>query len=406
MKETKKEYLRRILKITKDDTAYADMNTFMKRYNTFLKEFNLDAERGGEIEKIFVDYYNSGITPANLVAIQKGKENLEKQLLAYSKKAQEYFKCNIYDKQYNKIIETMRPKDADIALRELKNFNSLTGCLENVTSFLEMLNNNWEPFVRELYSTVIIIFSDRYSADIYRKEEFGKVVEEEISYYSKKIKKYEDSFAHKDKYYVGKNKNPYKNIYLYCLNSYIKNFYLINLVTMQPGCVGKLTHMVIPEKKPIYTLKDVAQAYSDMSGEPYEKSYNKIKQQFRKSPFMQQQKNTKGVYEFKSISIPLATYLYYSKKNHYEPQTSSAIEQKNEFIENYYALLLNANMHGENAKLEAFNRYVSFVKSEFQRLTETVNDVYLLTFLEELFLTSLHLRCRCLKGFDLESVIG
>ena len=80
MKENKKEYLRRILNITVNDTAYADMNTFMKRYNTFLKEFNLDAERGGEIEKIFVDYYKSGITPANLVAIQKGKENLEKLL--------------------------------------------------------------------------------------------------------------------------------------------------------------------------------------------------------------------------------------------------------------------------------------------------------------------------------------
>ena len=406
MKDNKKEYLRRILNITVNDTAYADMNTFMKRYNTFLKEFNLDAERGGEIEKIFVDYYKSGITPANLVAIQKGKENLEKQLLAYSKKAQEYFKSNIYDKQYEKIVGTMKPKYADITVMELKRFNSLTGSLENVTSFLKTLNNWRESFMSELYSTVDIIFSGRYSADVYRTEEFDKVVEEEVRYYREKITKYEESFAHEDKYYIGKNKNPYKNIFIYCLNSYIKNFYPINIVTMQPGCVGKLTHMVMPEKKPIYTLKDVAKAYSDMSGVTYKKSYEKIKRQFRKSSFMQQKKNTKGVYEFTSIDIPLATYLYYSKKNHFEPKISQIIGYHDEFIEMYYAPLLNANMHGDNAKLEALNMYVSFVNSEFKRITETVNDAYLLTFLEELFMTSLHLRCRCLKGFDLDSVIG
>ena len=40
----------------------------MKEYNTFMKAFNFDEIRDGEIEKIFVDFHSKGITPANLVA--------------------------------------------------------------------------------------------------------------------------------------------------------------------------------------------------------------------------------------------------------------------------------------------------------------------------------------------------
>lgn len=173
---------------------------------------------------------------------------------------------------------------------------------------------------------------------------------------------------------------------------------------MQPGKVGKLNHMIMPEEKEKYGLEDVAKAYSDMSGEAYDKAYEKIKKQFRKSSFMQKQKNGR-YYEFDCIEVPLATYIYYSKKNHTEPEYSLPFETYDKFIVHYYAPLLRANMREEYIKLGAFNKYADFVNEEFKKLTKTVNDAYLETLSEELLLTSLHLKCRCMRGFGLEGVI-
>jgi hypothetical protein len=405
MKENKKEYLRRILKVTRYDAWYSEMDTFMREYNNFIKAFNVEEIRGGEIEKIFIDFHKNGLTPAKLVELQKGREKLEQQLLYYSQKAKQYFETDIKKKRYDEIVKTRFPKDAMIELVDLERIHSLTGSLSDIRSFLDNLHELWGNFMNELYSTVDLIFSGHYEADIIRIEEFDKVVDEEITYYRKRVSQYEESFEQADIYYVGKNDNPYKNIFLYCLNSYIKNFYPIDIVTMQPGVVGKLNCIVMSEKKEKYTLEDVAKAYSDMSGETYEKSYGKIKQQFRKSPFMQQMKKGRS-YEFDCIEMPLATYVYYSKKNHVEPEFSRPVEMYDKFTVHFYAPLLRANMWGENKKLEAFNRYAEFVNSEFKKLTETVNDAYLDTLSEELFLTSLHLKCRCMRGFDLERAIG
>lgn len=404
MRENKKEYLRRILKVTRDDAGYSEMDTFMREYNNFIKTFNFEEIRGGEIEKIFIDFHNKGITPAKLVELQQGKENLEKQLLYYGRKAKHYFKIEIKAKCYDEIVKTRSPKDAMIELMDLERNHSLTGNLSDVRSFLDNLHKLWIDFMNELYSTVDLIFSGTYENDFIRTDEFDKVVDEEITFYKKRVSTYEESFEQAEIYYVGKNDNPYKNIFLYCLNSYIKHFYPIDIVTMQPGVAGKLKHMTMPEKKEKYTLEDVVKAYSDMSGETYEKSYGKIKQQFRKSPFMQKMKNGRW-YEFDCIEIPLATYIYYSKKNHTEPEYSPPFVTYDKFIVHYYAPLLRANMRGENTKLIAFNKYADFVNNEFKKLTKTVNDAYLDTLSEELFLTSLHLKCRCMRGFNLEEVI-
>ena len=54
-------------------------------------------------------------------------------------------------------------------------------------------------------------------------------------------------------------------------------------------------------------------------------------------------------------------------------------------------------MYGEYEGVQAFNKYAEFVNAEFRKLTNIVNDAYLVTWLEELFLTSLRLQYRCLK---------
>ena len=40
--ESKKEYLRRILNVTRDDAGYSEMDTFMREYNNFISAFNFD----------------------------------------------------------------------------------------------------------------------------------------------------------------------------------------------------------------------------------------------------------------------------------------------------------------------------------------------------------------------------
>lgn len=401
--ENKKEYLRRILGVTKDDSGYSEMDTFMREYNNFISSFNFDEIRGGEIEKIFVDFHKKGITPAKLVELQKGRKELEKQLFHYSNKAKEYYNKEIRDKYYKEICRTRYPKEAMIELNDLEVNHSLTGGLSDLKNFLTEVDEHWNTFMNELYTTVDLIFSGRYEDGIVRNDEFDKIVEEEITFYSNRIKEYEKSFEQPEIYYIGKNDNPYKNIFVYCLNSYIRNFYPIDIITMQPGNVDKLTKMIPPEKKEKYTLGDVAKAYSDMSGEDYSKVYDRIKKQFGKSLFMQEEKNGKS-YEFSCIEIPLATYIYYSKKNHKEPEFSKPFDVYDRFIVHFYAPLLRANIYGNHSNLIAFNRYAEFVNEEFRKLTNTVNDAYVDTWIEELFLTSLHLHYRCIKGFPLESV--
>lgn len=402
--ESKKEYLRRILEVKVGEPGYADMDTFMREYNSFLKAFNFDEIRNGEIENIFIDFHKKGITPAKLVELKKGKEELKKQLQDFCQKTKDYYETEIKGKRYKEFIRTRSPKHAQIELWDLERIHSLTGQLSNVTVFVAQLDKWWNDFTDALYTTVDLIFSGGYENSIIRTNEFDTVVEEQISYYRRKVEVYEASFEHDDIYYVGKNDNPYKNIFLFCLNAYIRNFYPIDIITMQPGAVDKLTHMVMPQEKKKYTLDDVARAYADMSGEPYEKSYEKIKKQFRKSLFMQEMKNGRS-YEFDRIEIPLATYIYYSKKNHVEPEFSRLFQNYDPFIHRFYAPLLRANMRGEHKKLVAFNSYAEFVNNEFRKLTQTVNDAYLETFLEEIFMSSLYLKYRCYKGFDLEGCI-
>ena len=90
--ESKKEYLRRILKVTRNDAWYSEMDTFMREYNNFISAFNFEEIRDGEIEKIFVDFHAKGITPARLVELQKGKKNLKSSYFIIVKKTRNIMK--------------------------------------------------------------------------------------------------------------------------------------------------------------------------------------------------------------------------------------------------------------------------------------------------------------------------
>ena len=194
--ESKKGYLRRILKVTRDDAWYSEMDTFMREYNNFISAFNFEEIREGEIEKIFVDFHAKGITPARLVELQKGKEELKKQLFYYSKKTKEYYETEIKGKRYEEICRTNRAKEIQIELMDLERNHSLTGNLRDLSQFLLQLDEWWSTFMNELSAVVDLIFSGTYEDGFIRVNEFDKVVDEEISYYRKRVTEYEKSFNH------------------------------------------------------------------------------------------------------------------------------------------------------------------------------------------------------------------
>lgn len=402
--ESKKDYLRRILNIDSSNYAYAEMDTYLKEYNNFIKSFNFDEIRSGEIEKIFLQFHEEQLTPAQLVKKQKGKAKLQEQLNFYLKEAKKYYDNTLYPKYYLELSK-ISPSDAMIEMQCLENNNNLTGELANVNRFISHLDELWESFKNSLYKTVDLIFSGRYDKDGFiRINEFESAVNEEISFYQNRIIEYEKSFDDSGTYYVGKNDNPYKNIFLYCLNAFIKNFYPLDIICTKPGRFEELTKMVVPKEREVYSLQDIANLYCDMGGcSNNKKAYERMKHQFRKSKFMQEHKKD-GKYSFDNVEIPLATYLYYKKKNHVEPKYDKLFNTYDHFIVHYYAPLLSAAMRGQNDNLKALNNFVNFVDKEFKKLTGSVNDAYLKTFVEELFNCTLRLFYRCL-GMDVNKVI-
>lgn len=407
-KELKRDYLRRILNINRDDAGYYDMDTCMKEYNKFMRTLNYCDTRGGEEEKIFVYFYKHGLTVSNIVAKQKGKECLIRELKEVLDKALEYYEKYLFIQYYDEAIKKS-PKDFLIQINDKARVNSVVGAIADVDEFLISLDAQWSEFNRYLYDTIHLALSGAYSKEkgpnCLKIDDFDLMVKEEVEYYCDIVKTYSKSLADTSgTYYTGKNDNPYKNLYVYCLNAYIKNFYVIDIPNVILGKFFELENFQDIELTNIYGLSDIARNYANMTNGDYKKSYGKIKQQFRKSKFMQEYKKD-GKYKFNEISIPLATYVYYSRKNHIEPEFNNLFMRCDPVIVKVYAPILYSLINGENKKILAYNSFQDFITKEFKDILNRVDDAYLNTFIEILLQCPMRLYYRCM-GMDVNSVCG
>lgn len=326
MKENKRDYLRRILDIQRGDAGYNDMDTCMREYNKFRETLNYAGKPSSEEEKIFVYFYQNNLTVSNIVQKKKGSTQLKIELKAVQKKAADYYNSELYP-HYREFAQTLSPKNSMIELDDKLRVNGIRPPLNDVDSFISSVDKQWKDFLCYLYRTINLVFSGDYTKQndsMLRIHEFKNVVDEEIDFYHQRVKKYNNSNDDcASFYYVGQNENPYKNLYLYCLNSYIRNFYVEELPYIEPDHFYELQNIGCTiDRKERYSLKDIAQIYCQLSNCEYSKAYGKIKQHFRKSACMQFYKKN-GQYEFDNIEIPLATYSYYSKKNHREPDLNN-----------------------------------------------------------------------------------
>lgn len=407
-KENKKDYLRRILNIKCGNPGYEEMDTLIREYNKFIRTLNFNGYRDGEEEKIFLYFHSHNITVSSIIAKGKGKEKLQTEMREILAKAVGYYKDVLYPEYYEK-ARMQSPKDFQIEMWDRERIDSVVGNISNIDCFLHDLDQQWNEFTNYLYKTIDLVFNGDYSikdGPVFLKTDcFEEMVQAEMDYYSSQVHQYSQSLDDSNSiYYVGKNHNPYKNLYLYYLRSYIKNFYVTDIPRVEVGKFYELIHLKPVEEKEFYGLSDIAKIYSEMTGCKYDRAYGKIKQQFRKSQFMQEYKKD-GKYCFKQPELPLATYVYYSKKNHNEPEFEKPFGNYDALMQYVYAPLLRANIHNEYSRLNAYNQFYDFITKEFSNALSRTDDAYITTFLETLLQCPMHLFFRC-SGLDVNSIIG
>lgn len=469
--ESKKDYLRRILNINRGDAGYSDMDTYIKEYNNFMRTLNYNFIRGGEEEKIFVYFHEHNLTPSNIAKKEKGKDQLKNDLKILLKKSNEYYNNVLYP-EYYKNAKRMRPQDAQIELSDKKRNNNVIGDLNDVEKFICLLDDKWNKFIYYLYMVIDLVFDkhdflNEQFLPISAKD-FEKALNDEIAFYKENVNSYyhpfdidtdgEDmDFEHDEQfndiesydevYYIGKNDNPYKNLYIYCMMAYLKNFYEIDipLIDIEKPFgfenIDKIDFNKLMSKK-TFSLTDIAEIYSIMSNCDEKKAYEKIKQQFRKSFYMSRYK-CNGEYKFNKLEIPLATYAYYSKKNHAEPnpilayylyfidknydefkiisydvilkewnsklwekfECTNYIQEYNPLITFIYAPLLRSALLHENEKLITYNKFREFIIQGFKNMLKIVDDGHLKYFIDFILECPMRLYYRCF-GMDINSIEG
>ena len=177
--------------------------------------------------------------------------------------------------------------------------------------------------------------------------------------------------------YYSKSENPYKNMYLYMRNSFIQKFYELILPDTEDVLIFENYDVTLDKDN--YSLRDIASLYAFMMNEPDQTGsyYEKMKKQFQKLPYMDKFKTVDGVYEFKRniVSIPLAGYAYYRRKNH-RKQEVDEISGIDYLLSDRYAPILNAKMTGNEYGLAFYEELRAFLLKEYGDLFSSLNDFY------------------------------
>lgn len=373
----KKEHLRNILKVDKGNPAYAEMNTEIKSYNKFIKELKVNAFNK-EADKIFEKLFSKGVTLKSIIAKSRGKEYLEEKLMEFATVQREYYENVMYPPFIEKELKRCRISDVDIVRQEHKYKHSIIITddytdIFRLDNFLSALREGWGEFNGYIDSTLQLVFDDYYNKNdfkILNTSQFEKLVEEAIQEYLK-IKS-----NHQDYKKEVQKENPYCNLYMYCRNSYILNYF--ELALPDDSLFEKCQNFNIPiRKKESYSLRDVADNYEvliKIKPSSVGKGYERIKKNFQGSTYMQKFKKD-NEYFFRNLSTPLAYYIYYQKKNHND-EADTDYFRNNNIIDSRVAPILNAKINGDNERLKAIYKYLDFIQDEFKDILSTFNSSY------------------------------
>ena len=133
---------------------------------------------------------------------------------------------------------------------------------------------------------------------------------------------------------------------------------------------------VVPKNK--YSLYDVAEAYSTISGRDKENEYKRLEKYFSSTRIFKPSHKS-GEYEFTDVLLPIAAHNYYKKKNQkYDPEVKELLSDNNIFKYIYYPLF-KAKVYGHDDIIEAYKKYRRGIINGFKECLNNVNDDYLLS---------------------------
>ena len=304
----------------------------------------------------------------------------------------------------------------EIALCDYTRINSLTGELVDLNYFMSYFVRQWDIFIKYLYETI-----EQISNNTCVKMSLMDAVNIE----KERLKRFRENFYNSGQCYDGKNDNLYKNLYLYCLMSYLDDFYLskfpdisnetildeysdildaniksaykndhMNVYTdinagldmsgynMKdiPFCQEKealdftALRNVIPQKK--YSLKKVAEVYALALHDDEKKIYKRLEKFFSSTGAFRPSEKS-GEYEFNDVILPIAFHLYFKKKNRkFNLYDKDLLSDTKVFYKVYYPLF-KAKVFGKDEIIEAYSDYRSIILKEFKKCLVKVDDGYL-----------------------------
>lgn len=431
--EPLKEYLMRLL--NENDSKYyscldAEPNTlytFRKELLTFRKRLNYQNAQDKETEQLFLFLHNNDLTISKLVAKKQGKEYLFSQLKYALELEDTYYRNYLLPLYENNVLENYAPDEIPTALHNFKKINGLTGYVADLEMFVNYFLKQWKQFVEYLFKTI-----NQVCNNICVKVSFSEAVRTEIAFLTSHRKNFFKDYD-SDMYYDGTNDNPYKNLYIYCLISYLDDFYLSTFPDISqktfledyylsadsdineglylndyqlkdiPDFSGKdfpnvtLLRNVVSKK--VYTLKDVAEVYAEFLNADSRKVYKRLEKYFSCTGIFKPSSES-GEYEFDDVILPIAAHMYYKIKNRKYDSENKELLSDNQVFEHIYYPLFKAKVFGHDEIVEAYSQYRTFIINEFKEVIKSVNDDYLTTFINDVVGKSAMRLSMCIMGIS------
>lgn len=408
-KESLKSHLINLLEIDENSISKESLeflNTEIKRYRKFLQELKVQ-ERDPEADKIYKALVGDDRTIVNLLAKKRGETVILNEMHRVYKAQYDYYQNKLKSTYKENAMKNSRSiGDAMIELQEQEYKNIISGYTDNVynnkyywDNYLQELDERWLEFVGYIDKILNMFFSSYYENEkkpniLLNAPTLGEAIGKEQQYYNRIKENY--SSCRDDE----KNDNPYKNLYMYYRNSYIRDFYKIELPDI--GNLFEFKNYNLPFRKEKYTLEDIANIYKAMMELPDDKDvYENMKKLFQKLQYMDLFK-TDGKYVFDNVSIPLAEYAYYRKKNHKESENIQ-LYKIDSLICDRYAPLLNVLILGDEEKIEAYKKMRQFILEEYYDMYSTLSNSYQDSMLSYLMESTVRIWALC-SGLPFERV--
>ncbi|GIN41173.1 hypothetical protein [Heyndrickxia oleronia] len=406
-KTTQKERITLLLGLDVNNENYdQNIDTLLKRYKKVKIELAFEGET--EADLIFQWLNNKNTNLKSLTAKNRAKGEFEGDLNEVLQLQRKYYEKEIYPTIFETACNSFRSlSDVDINLKENEYQYSLplSGSSKKISELDIVLNKVIENNIElndYINRTLKLIFIHYYEdpIEILKIRQFEEVVNESIEFYNKvKAKKKATCF--------NQTKNPYIKLYQYMRKAYINNYYNLLLPDMSyfSGCsdIG-----VKFETKSVYGLRDVAFVLSVLttgintpSEQILDKNYEKLKKSFQKYKHIQTYK-VKNQYEFPNVVIPIAHYIFLSKKSNQKNGINN-LDCSNEIIENRIQPILQAYLKGESDRLKTVFLYIKFLSDEFQEIMESYDHRYQITMIDFWFETIVNIFYRTM-GLKRESV--